>query len=150
MVKISLTDMHVFMGRFAKNPLALTILSLLRRRPMTGIEVIEEIEAMTLGFWRPSPGAVYPTLKLLERNGLVRHENRGWQKVYYLTDKGRMELEKICLPAQPETIDEVLNIIEGYVEYIKESGLALRVPSEARERIKSLVEEMLKIASAPG
>jgi DNA-binding PadR family transcriptional regulator len=142
--------MHVFMGRFAKNPLALTILSLLRRRPMTGIEVIEEIEAMTLGFWRPSPGAVYPTLKLLERNGLVRHENRGWQKVYYLTDKGRMELEKMCLPAQPETIDEVLNIIEGYVEYIKESGLALRVPGEARERIKSLVEEMLKIASAPG
>ncbi|NAZ25574.1 MULTISPECIES: PadR family transcriptional regulator [Thermofilum] len=140
--------MHIFMGRFAKNPLTLTILSLLRRRPMTGIEIIEEIEAMTLGFWKPSPGAVYPTLKLLEKNGLVRHEEKGWQKVYYLTDKGRLELEKMCMPGQPETLEDVLSIIEGYVEYLKESGLALKASAESREKLKKIVEELAKLSSS--
>jgi len=37
----------------------------LRSRAMAEVEIIEEIEAVTRGFWRPSPGAVHPALRLL-------------------------------------------------------------------------------------
>jgi DNA-binding PadR family transcriptional regulator len=39
--------------------------------------------------WRPSPGSVYPTLQMLEDEGLVRSETRDGQRAYELTDTGR-------------------------------------------------------------
>jgi len=39
--------------------------------------------------WRPSPGSVYPTLQLLEDEGLVHAEERDGTRVYDLTDAGR-------------------------------------------------------------
>ena len=41
------------------------------RKPMRGYDLIREIEAKTEGAWRPGPGAVYPVLRKLEREGYV-------------------------------------------------------------------------------
>src|SRR5262245_27196659 len=46
------------------------ILALLTERPMHGYEMIQELDQRTGGVWRPSPGSVYPTLQLLEDEGL--------------------------------------------------------------------------------
>src|SRR5215207_712424 len=46
-------------------------IALLTERPMHGYEMIRELEERTDGVWRPSPGAVYPALQLLEDQGLV-------------------------------------------------------------------------------
>ena len=47
------------------------ILALLNERPMHGYEMIQELDQRTGGVWRPSPGSVYPTLQLLEDEGLI-------------------------------------------------------------------------------
>lgn len=39
--------------------------------------------------WRPSPGSVYPTLQLLEDEGLTRSVERDGKRVFELTDEGR-------------------------------------------------------------
>jgi len=41
------------------------------RKPMRGYDLIREIEAKTEGAWRPGPGAVYPVLRKLVREGYV-------------------------------------------------------------------------------
>ncbi len=39
---------------------------------MTGAQIIDEIERLSMGFWRPSPGSVYPALEELEADGLIK------------------------------------------------------------------------------
>src|SRR3954470_4925733 len=69
------------------------VLALLAERPMHGYEMIQELESRTGGIWRPSPGSVYPTLQLLEDEGLIAAENDGGRKRFALTDAGRAEAE---------------------------------------------------------
>jgi DNA-binding PadR family transcriptional regulator len=56
---------------------------------MHGYEMIQELESRTGGVWRPSPGSVYPTLQLLEDEGLVTSEETAGKKLFTLTDAGR-------------------------------------------------------------
>src|SRR5512146_541265 len=63
-------------------------LALLRERPMHGYEMIQELEERTDGVWRPSPGAVYPALQLLEDQGLVTADAEAGKRLFSLTDTG--------------------------------------------------------------
>ena len=65
------------------------ILALLRERPMHGYEMIQELEERSGGVWRPSAGSIYPTLQLLEDEGLVSSEQVDGKRVFSLTDAGR-------------------------------------------------------------
>jgi DNA-binding PadR family transcriptional regulator len=65
------------------------ILALLDDRPMHGYEMIQELEERTAGRWSPSAGSIYPTLQLLEDEGLIKGEEVDDRKVYALTDSGR-------------------------------------------------------------
>ena len=40
--------------------------------PISGYSLMKLIEEET-GFWRPSPGSIYPLLTSLEEEGLVKH-----------------------------------------------------------------------------
>ena len=67
------------------------ILALLTERPMHGYEMIKEIDTRTGGVWSPSPGSVYPTLQLLEDEGLITSEESGGRKRFTLTEAGQVE-----------------------------------------------------------
>jgi DNA-binding PadR family transcriptional regulator len=69
------------------------VLALLKEQPMHGYQIITELEERTAGAWKPSPGSVYPTLQLLEDEGLVRAEAEGGKNVFHLTDAGREAAE---------------------------------------------------------
>jgi DNA-binding PadR family transcriptional regulator len=69
------------------------ILAVLHTGPMHGYQVIQELEARSGGRWRPSAGSVYPTLQLLEDEGLVRSEELDGRRTYTLTDEGRTASE---------------------------------------------------------
>ena len=69
-------------------------LALLTERPMHGYEMIQELEDRTDGMWRPSPGAVYPALQLLEDQGLVVADAEGGKRLFALTESGREEAAK--------------------------------------------------------
>jgi DNA-binding PadR family transcriptional regulator len=69
-------------------------LALLSERPMHGYEMIQELEERTDGVWRPSPGAVYPALQLLEDQGLVTADAEAGKRLFSLTDAGREEAAK--------------------------------------------------------
>jgi DNA-binding PadR family transcriptional regulator len=68
-------------------------LALLAERPMHGYEMIREIEERTEGSWTPSPGSIYPTLQLLEDEGLITGQEIEGKRRFTLTDSGRAEQE---------------------------------------------------------
>ena len=78
-------------GRERRGNVRAAILALLTERPMHGYEMIKELDNRTGGVWRPSPGSVYPTLQLLEDEGLISSEEAGGRKRFTLTDAGQEE-----------------------------------------------------------
>ncbi|GID95356.1 PadR family transcriptional regulator [Amorphoplanes digitatis] len=78
-------------GRGSRPNVRPALLALLLERPMHGYEMIQELERRTGGIWRPSPGSVYPTLQLLEDEGLIEAEVTGGRKRFTLTEAGRAE-----------------------------------------------------------
>jgi DNA-binding PadR family transcriptional regulator len=70
------------------------ILVLLAEGPMHGYQVIQELSERSEGVWRPSPGSVYPTLQMLEDEGLVRSEEAEGRRVFRLTEAGQAEVAK--------------------------------------------------------
>jgi DNA-binding PadR family transcriptional regulator len=80
-------------GRARRGDVRASILALLKDRSMHGYEMIQEIGERSGGAWRPSPGSVYPTLQLLEDEGLIVNAGEGGKKLFTLTDSGRTEAE---------------------------------------------------------
>ncbi len=64
------------------------VLALLAERPMHGYEMIKEIEERTEGAWTPSAGSIYPTLQMLEDEGLIRGEESDGKRRFTLTEAG--------------------------------------------------------------
>jgi DNA-binding PadR family transcriptional regulator len=81
-------------GRARRGDVRVAILALLAERPMHGYEMIQELSARTGGMWRPSPGSVYPTLQLLEDEGLISSQETEGKRLFSLTDSGREEAER--------------------------------------------------------
>ncbi|MFD9790175.1 PadR family transcriptional regulator [Streptomyces sp. NPDC059070] len=80
-------------GRARRGDVRASILALLKDRPMHGYEMIQEIGERSGGAWKPSPGSVYPTLQMMEDEGLITSESEGGKKLFTLTDSGRAEAE---------------------------------------------------------
>jgi DNA-binding PadR family transcriptional regulator len=59
---------------------------------MHGYQLMQAITDRTGGGWRPSPGAVYPTINQLEDEGLVTVIADAGRKLVTLTDAGREQL----------------------------------------------------------
>jgi DNA-binding PadR family transcriptional regulator len=82
-------------GRRAKRgDVRTALLTLLADEPMHGYDLIRQLEERSGGAWSPSPGSIYPTLQLLEDEGLVTSEERDGKRVYTINDAGRAELEE--------------------------------------------------------
>ncbi|MER6346360.1 helix-turn-helix transcriptional regulator [Streptomyces sp. NPDC001595] len=81
-------------GRARRGDVRASILALLKDRPMHGYEMIQEIAERSGGAWKPSPGSVYPTLQLLEDEGLISSESEGGKKLFALTEAGRAAAEE--------------------------------------------------------
>lgn len=67
------------------------VLAVLAEGPGHGYDVMSRLEAKSGGTWRPSAGSVYPTLQLLDDEGLLTSAERDGKKVYTITDAGRAE-----------------------------------------------------------
>ncbi|MDQ1481473.1 MAG: hypothetical protein QOI44_2334 [Actinomycetota bacterium] len=77
--------------RMRRGDIRTAVLAVLTEGPGHGYDVMQNLEDKTGGAWRPSPGSVYPTLQLLEDEGLVRSTERDGKRVFEITDAGRTE-----------------------------------------------------------
>ena len=73
------------------------VLQLLKKRSMSGSEIMETIEKQTDGRWKPSPGSVYPLLSWLQESNYTQEiprEKGDYIRRYKLTEEGEKFLEQ--------------------------------------------------------
>jgi len=72
------------------------VLEILGEKPMSGSEIMDEIEKKTNGLWKPSPGSIYPLLAWLQDSNFVKElpTDENGRKRYQLTNKGISLLEE--------------------------------------------------------
>jgi DNA-binding PadR family transcriptional regulator len=75
-------------GRARRGNVRAAVIALLAERPMHGYEIIQEIAERSGGWWKPSPGSIYPTLQLLADEGLVTTTEGSGKRLYSLTEAG--------------------------------------------------------------
>ena len=153
---------HPF-GRFGQRArrglIRAAVLTLLNERPMHGYEIMQQLEERSGGHWRPSPGSVYPTLQMLEDQGLVRNEEVEGKRVFSLTEQGKAEAEKVAgeegaAPwaqegsAEPRhKLRQAVFQLGGAAKQVGMSGSdaqvveALAILAEARKRLYTLLAE---------
>ncbi len=78
------------MAMVPKGFLRYEVLKLLNEKPMSGSEMMGEIEKRTDGRWRPSPGSIYPLLAWLQDKGYIKDADgqEAGVKRYELTESG--------------------------------------------------------------
>jgi DNA-binding PadR family transcriptional regulator len=145
-------------GRGGRPNVRNAVLALLAERPMHGYEMIQELESRTGGIWRPSPGSVYPTLQLLEDEGLIAAEESGGRRRFTLTEAGRAEAQHAAENAPwreygDETVSqaqEYRDAIFGIMNALRQVGFngtdeqrtrALEVLVETKRRLYALLAE---------
>ena len=95
---------------FEQGDLKYVILQLLSEKPRHGYEIIKALEERLGGTYSPSPGAVYPTLTLLEDMGYARTmPEEGGKKIYEITPEGRAYLEQ-----NKGAVDEIFDRIAQF------------------------------------
>ena len=80
-----------FRGRTRRGEIRTALMAILDEAPGHGYELIQRIEGKTGGRWKPSPGSVYPTLQLLEDEGLITAADQDGKRTYVLTESGKAE-----------------------------------------------------------
>ena len=75
-------------SRARRGDVRTAILLALAEEPMHGYQIMQLLEERSGGAWRPSPGSVYPTLQLLEDQGVIRSEEADGRRVFSLTEGG--------------------------------------------------------------
>lgn len=116
-------------SRKAHRGLRTWILYILKGSPKSGAAIMDAMEAMSQGWWRPSPGSVYPMLESMEKEGLIKvaeeaagAEHRGAERRYELTELGSQEVDwpSHFRRNEPRTVEEVLTTVSHYVSYLED------------------------------
>ncbi len=128
------------------------ILSILREEPMHGYKLMKKIKERT-GFWKPSPGTIYPTLHSLLKRGFIRELREGRRRKYKLTRKGLKISREIKL-IEVELRNKALEILSKtnkskiFSHFSETFKLILKVLGESereRKAIEIINETNLKL-----
>jgi DNA-binding PadR family transcriptional regulator len=130
-----------------KRGLRMMVVSLLSSSPKNGVEIMDGIEAITRGWWRPSPGSVYPLLEKMEAEGTISKKNDGR---YELTPKANAELEVSfgMIGHNPRTVQEAVAEIQSLVSLVEDLGRTN--PDELRlqrEEIRALASRLAQVGN---
>jgi DNA-binding PadR family transcriptional regulator len=93
------------------------ILGVLNIAPATGYDIKKYYDTVISGIWNENYGAIYPTLKALEKDGCIRkscNEIETRKNMYEITDQGIAELLKWMqeeTPAQPVRSEFMLKFL---------------------------------------
>src|SRR6266702_4591821 len=85
-------SLHDRLHSAPKGLLRYSILHNISQKHNNGYEIIQDIDSKTEGAWRPGAGSLYPILKKLVSEGLIKADpepsNEATRRVYQITPKG--------------------------------------------------------------
>jgi len=136
----------------AKGDFAGLVMVVLREKPMHGYEIMKAIEERFHGLYKPSAGAIYPSLQSLLNKGYVTVTGGERRKTYRITRRGENYLRGVRseLKARFQQIQKTLGPERaGMFREFRNTGRLLATnirtvtPRQARE-LQGLMIEMRK------
>ena len=87
------------------------ILELFEQGPMNGVDIMNRLQQESRGWYRPSPGSIYPLLEQLEKEGLVAKNK-----------DGKFELTSAYaeISGVPTDVAGALSAVESNVSYLED------------------------------
>jgi DNA-binding PadR family transcriptional regulator len=138
---------------FDNGHLRLVILQQIAEKPSYGYEIMKAIEEKLAGAYSPSPGVIYPTLTLLEEEGLaIVSSTEGNRKLYVATEQGKeyLKANRVQLKAIFGRIEEAGKAFgRGRSPQVKRAIMNLKFALKMRlGRGELNAEQVSKIAEA--
>ena len=139
------------------------LLKMLLEKPMSGSEIMSELESETNGYWRPSPGSIYPLLAWLQDQEYIKEADQKESGIrrYTLTEQGKSFLENetksreeidkrlehfgpIWYGSDPERRGELRNVTRDFRKAVHDLFHEIRRDhsKEAIEKSKKALEEI--------
>jgi DNA-binding PadR family transcriptional regulator len=108
-------SMDVFGGEIRRRDIfPLLVLHLIEREPQYGNRLIEEIERITEGAISVNPNTIYPLLRQLEAEEMLKvdweHPDRRTRRYYSITAAGRREQRRLRAEVEP-FLDSVVRTV---------------------------------------
>ena len=136
---------------FGPGELRLVLLSLIAEAPRHGYELIKEIEDLTGGEYAPSPGVIYPTLSLLEDEGMIAPvESDESRKAFRVTDAGKAELEgssaevASLMRSKPRGSPDLLRALGNLATVITNRAANGQFSGEDKDKVVDLIDELAR------
>ena len=121
------------------------VLEALNEEPMSGSELMDEIQKRVGGNWKPSPGSIYPMLAWLQDNQYIKelpHENG--LKRYELTQSGKELLE------EQNKVREKFREGAGFMAFPFFDRFFSNIPEEKSDKIRLSIKRVMMAAIGVG
>lgn len=125
-----------------KRGLRAWVLMILRRRPRNGAEIMDDMEVMTSGWWRPSPGSVYPMLEEMVAEGSIRKRPDGRYELAGSVDQ-QWGWPVGVGPRTPREVLQELSGLTAYLEDLRRSQPSTTEPIQTD--LDSIAERLRKL-----
>lgn len=133
-----------FWGGSKRGILRPIILTLLKNTKMSGTEIMDKVQEMSGGWWRPSPGSIYPLLDEMVKESLLKRDKNG---KYELDTKNKEKIENPFLGgffgSPAASVHDALVEIESYVSYMEDlSRTDKKELVQNRKRIAEIINRL--------
>ncbi len=112
-----------------------TVLAILEENPMKGVEIMDKLEERSRGWWRPSPGSIYPLLDELTKEGLVKKRSDGRYEIAGKRADGKETGE----------MEDVMTNIESNISYMEDIASGGKGLKRHAKRIDSIIERLKRL-----
>ena len=126
------------------------VLYIIKDNPKSGAEIMDVMEANLQGWWRPSPGSIYPLLKNMVAEGVLE---RSQDDRYSLTPSGREEVDHPWPWADrhgpaPQSVEGAVEVISSYTSYLEDLSRSgdPRLAQGTRQ-IRELADRLAKVGA---
>jgi DNA-binding PadR family transcriptional regulator len=131
-----------------KGYIRIATLILLNKTTHHGYEIMKQIRERTGGFWKPTPGGLYPILNDLQKSGYIQGEwdnqAKRRKRIYKITKSGRTILKR-ALAKENQLAGTMRNLFEEYtkgvLEVNAEPSSTLTIPRPLAELLKETNEK---------
>ncbi len=122
------------------------VILILSRNPRTGAEIMDDMERMSAGRWRPSPGSVYPLLEELTQEGVTRKREDGRYELAQNMHEHSHWTFPVTGPRSPDEAVRDIGALVSYLEDLRRSDRdgfvhARDAMRQVSERLQHLIQE---------
>jgi DNA-binding PadR family transcriptional regulator len=122
------------------------VVYLLSSSPKNGVELMDGVEAITRGWWRPTAGSIYPLLEKMAEEGTIRKKPDDGR--YELTARAKNEANVTFGPSfrKPHSVDDMLSEMNSFVSNMEDLKSTRRENLEPHgDKMKSLARRLLDL-----